>query len=114
MRSPLVSSVNISQCASDGINIISPPKSVNLLYNKIENNLGYGVSAAVLTGEIREADLSAFVPLKEVPIPYHTFGMVDMCDPHKEIIIEEKILLYFKYDNNPGRDSLFCVGDILV
>ena len=102
MRSPLVSSVNISHCAYDGINIISPPKMVNLLYNKIENNLGVGVSSAVLTGEIREAELSAFIPLKEVPIPYHTFGMIDMCDPHKEIIIEEKILLYYKYDNNPG------------
>ena len=61
----------------------------------------------VLTGEIREDDLSAFIPLKEVPIPYHTFGMVDMCDPHKEIIIEEKILLYFKYDNNPGKICTF-------
>merc|ERR1719422_2043683 len=90
MRSPLVSSVNISQ-----------PKMVNLLYNKIENNLGVGVSAAVLTGEIREAELSAFIPLKEVPIPYHTFGMIDICDPQKEIVIEEKILLYYKYDNSP-------------
>ena len=106
MRSPLVSSVNISHCAYDGINIISPPKMVNLLYNKIENNLGVGVSSAVLTGEIREAELSAFIPLKEVPIPYHTFGMIDMCDPHKEIIIEEKILLYYKYDNNPGNIKL--------
>ena len=103
MRSPLISSVNISQCAYDGINIISPPKTVNLLYNKIENNLGVGVSAAVLTGEIREADLSAFIPLKEVPIPYHTFGMIDICDPQKEIVIEEKILLYYKYDNSPGN-----------
>ena len=103
MRSPLVDNVNISQCAYDGINVISPLKMVNLLHNKIENNLGVGVSAAVLTGEIREAELSAFVPLKEVPIPYHTFGMIDMCDPQKEIVIEERILLYYKYDNNPGK-----------
>ena len=101
MKSPLVSSVNISQCAFDAINIISPPKMVNLLYNKIENNLGAGVSAAILTGEIREAQTSAFDPVKEVPVPYNTFGMVDICDPHKEIVIEERILLYYKYDNNP-------------
>ena len=71
--------------------------------NKIQDNMGVGISAAVLTGEVREADLSAFVPLAEVPIPYHTFGMVDICDPHKEIIVEERMLVYYKYDNNPGK-----------
>ena len=101
MKSPLISSVNISHCAHDGINLVSPPKNVKLLWNKIENNLGTGVSAAVLTGEIREAENSAFKPLKEAPIPYNTFGMVDICDPHKEIEVEERVLLYYKYDNNP-------------
>ena len=56
MKSPLISSVNVSHSAHDGINIISPPKTINLLYNKIENNLGVGISAAILTGEIREAE----------------------------------------------------------
>ena len=72
-----------------------------MLYNKIENNMGVGISAAVLTGEVREAKLSAFNPVKTVPIPYHNFGLVDICDPQKEIVIEERILLYYKYDNNP-------------
>ena len=27
--------------------------------------------------------------------------MIDICDPHKEIIIEERVLVYYKYDNNP-------------
>ena len=107
MKSPLISSVNISKSASDGINMISPPKTINLLYNKIEDNLGIGISAAILSGEIREAENSAFLPLKEVPIPYNTFGMIDMCDPHKEIVIEERVLLYYKYDNNPGNFLYF-------
>ena len=66
-----------------------------------ENNMGVGISAAVLTGEVREATLSAFSPLARVPLPYHVFGLVNICDPQKEIIIEERILLYYKYDNNP-------------
>lgn len=74
---------------------------MNMLYNKIENNMGVGISAAILTGEVREAKLSAFAPLATVPLPYHVFGMVNICDPQKEIVIEEKILLYYKYDNNP-------------
>ena len=63
--------------------------------------MGVGISAAVLTGEVREATLSAFSPLARVPLPYHVFGLVNICDPQKEIIIEERILLYYKYDNNP-------------
>ena len=85
----------------DGINIVSPHKTMNMLYNKIEKNLGVGISAAVLSGEVREADLSAFTPLSRVPLPYKVFGMVDICYPQKEIVIEERILLYYKYDNNP-------------
>ena len=101
LKAPLISTVNISKSAHDGINIISPPKTVNLLYNKIEDNLGTGVSIAMLSGEVREGDTSSFKPLKEAPVPYHTFGMIDICDPHKEIIIEERVLVYYKYDNNP-------------
>ena len=55
MKSPLISSVNISHSAYDGINIISPPKTINLLYNKIENNLGTGISAAILSGQVPRA-----------------------------------------------------------
>jgi hypothetical protein len=35
-------------------------------------------------------------------LPYNTFGLVHICDPQKEIVVEERILLYYKYDNNPG------------
>ena len=55
MSSPLLSSINITHSAHDGINIISPTKTMNMLYNKIENNMGVGISAAILTGEVREA-----------------------------------------------------------
>ena len=65
--------------------------------------MGVGISAAVLTGEVREATLSAFIPIEKIPIPYHNFGLIDICDPQKEIVIEERILLYYKYDNNPGK-----------
>ena len=106
MASPHISSVNITHSAHDGINLISPHKTMNMLYNKVENNMGVGVSAAVLTGEVREAKLSAFVPIERIPIPYHNFGLVDICDPQKEIIIEERVLLYYKYDNNPGNNAL--------
>ena len=52
MSSPLLSSINITHSGYDGINIISPTKTMNMLYNKIENNMGVGISAAILTGEV--------------------------------------------------------------
>ena len=38
MASPLLSSINITHSAQDGINLISPGKTMNMLYNKIGNN----------------------------------------------------------------------------
>lgn len=76
---------------------------INDCHFQIENNMGVGISAAVLTGEVREATLSAFIPIEKIPIPYHNFGLIDICDPQKEIVIEERVLLYYKYDNNPGK-----------
>ncbi|KAK9870170.1 hypothetical protein WA026_006260 [Henosepilachna vigintioctopunctata] len=66
-----------------------------------ENSAGVGVNILSLTGEGRESEHSSFVPLRDLNIPYQLFGLVNICDPHKEIIIEEKILIYYKYDNHP-------------
>lgn len=35
MASPLLSSINITHSAHDGINLISPSKTMNMLYNKV-------------------------------------------------------------------------------
>ncbi len=52
------------------INSSVSAKTMNMLYNKIENNMGVGVSAAILTGEVREAKQSTFNPLDKVPVSY--------------------------------------------
>jgi hypothetical protein len=59
------------------------------------------MSVVSLTGEGRESSESSFAPLKEIHLPYGLFSMIDICDSSKEVIIEEKVLLYYKYDNNP-------------
>ena len=51
-------------------NFVFAAKTMNMLYNKIENNMGVGISAAVLTGEVREAKQSTFNPLEKVPVSY--------------------------------------------
>lgn len=101
VKSPKILFVEISKTASHGINLISPMNTMNLLYNKVENSLGVGMNILTLTGEGRESEESSFTPLKELNIPYNLFSLIDICDTTKEIRIEERILVYYKYDNNP-------------
>lgn len=74
---------------------------MHMKYLKIQNALGEGINAISLSGEGRESDESSFTPLKSLDLPYHLFSMIDMCDTSKEIIIEERVIVYYKYDNNP-------------
>ncbi|XP_012253572.2 protein bark beetle isoform X3 [Athalia rosae] len=101
MKSPEVTHVSIGQSAYHGINVISPTHTIELLFNGIDNVLGNGVNVLSLTGEGREGDESSFAPIKALNIPYHLFSMIDICDTTKEITIEERVLVYYKYDNNP-------------
>ncbi|KAG8238179.1 hypothetical protein J437_LFUL014055 [Ladona fulva] len=100
-KSPVLSNINISNCASHGFNVISPTDAMKMLFNRVEDVLGIGLSAISLTGEGRESEESSFTPMQEVHYPYNLFSMIDMCDPTKEVIIEERVLVYYKYDNSP-------------
>lgn len=101
IKSPKINYVRIQKSASHGINLISPSNTMNLLYNTVEDSLGVGINTLSLTGEGRESQESSFTPLKSLNIPYNLFSLVDICDTHKEIEIQERILLYYKYDNHP-------------
>lgn len=74
---------------------------MHLFCCSIESTLGVGISAVSLTGEGRESSESSFTPLREIHIPYHIFSMIDICDTTKVITLEERVLIYYKYDNNP-------------
>ena len=45
--------------------------------------------------------MSTFDPIRIIPIPNNIFGIMDMCDSSKEVSVEEKVLIYYKYDNYP-------------
>lgn len=54
-----------------------------------------------LTGETRETEESSFFPVSKLRLPYHAFGFIDACDATKELLVEERVILYYKYDNRP-------------
>lgn len=102
-RSPYIQQVNVTHCASDGISLVSPSRNLPLLDNRVEYNNGIGVSILMLNGETRDADLSAFSPLRFARgLPYNTFGILDACDPGKQVLVEERILVYYRYENRPA------------
>lgn len=100
-KSPTINSITITNGAHHGINLVSPTDTMHLRLLNINNVLGQGINAISLTGEGRESDESSFAPLKALELPYHLFSLIDICDTSKEIIIEERAILYYKYDNDP-------------
>lgn len=100
-KTPIISSITIKDCAYHGVNLFSPRDAMHLNLINIENTLGQGINAISLTGEGRESDDSSFTPLRNLDLPYNIFSMIDICDVSKVITIEERVLVYYKYDNNP-------------
>lgn len=108
IKSPQINYVEINSTAFHGVDLISPAKTMNLLNNNIQNSLGVAINILSLSGEgmLSEdsnvmSEESSFVPLRGLNIPYSLFSLVDICDTHKEINIQERVLLYYKYDNHP-------------
>ncbi|KAL5280481.1 hypothetical protein ACFFRR_004453 [Megaselia abdita] len=100
-KNPKIVSVKIDNTAYHGINLIAPTESVDLKFLNISNTLGQGLNVISLTGEGRESDESSFTPLKSLDLPYSLYSFIDICDPSKVITVEERVILYYKYDNNP-------------
>ncbi|XP_037927279.1 protein bark beetle [Teleopsis dalmanni] len=100
-KNPVISFVTIVNSAYHGVNIVAPTKTINLNFLNISNAYGTGINMLSLTGEGRESTESSFAPLKELDIPYKLFSMIDICDPQKAHIVEDRVLLYYKYDNKP-------------
>ncbi|TMW54841.1 hypothetical protein DOY81_000074 [Sarcophaga bullata] len=100
-KTPTISAATIKNSAHHAVNFVAPSGPINLNLLNVSQALGIGVNIVSLTGEGRESEESSFTPLKNLDIPYNLFSMIDICDPQKSIVIEERVLLYYKYDNNP-------------
>uniref|UniRef100_A0A1B0DIV0 SRCR domain-containing protein n=1 Tax=Phlebotomus papatasi TaxID=29031 RepID=A0A1B0DIV0_PHLPP len=100
-KNPRISSVTVKNSAHHALNLISPTASVHVQFLRVFGTLGQGINAISLTGEGRESDESSFTPLRSLDLPYSLFSLIDICDTEKEITIEERVIVYYKYDNNP-------------
>ncbi|KAK9738697.1 Scavenger receptor cysteine-rich domain [Popillia japonica] len=101
VKSPKINFISVTQSASHGINLISPADTMNLISNTVTDSLGVGINILSIPGEGRESDESSFTPVTDLNIPYNIFSLLDICDTVKEVKIEERIIIYYKYDNHP-------------
>ncbi|KAI1309118.1 Protein bark beetle [Halotydeus destructor] len=93
--------VNVSDCAYHGIEVIAP--SGNLAFHRLElrRNLGAGINYLLLGGASSGVATIPYKPLSTSTIPYNLYGLVDVCDTNKKLIVEERVIVYHKYDNHP-------------
>lgn len=93
---PEFKNINISNCADNGYDIIAPRQNLNLQLQNISGNLGFGINVLVLNGEtsVRE---SSFLPSGPSTIPYSVHGLVDICRLEKEIEVQNRLILFYKY-----------------
>lgn len=101
LRDVALDHLNITECASNGIDIVASPGYQYIHAVNITHNRGTGVNFLTLNGQTSTADRLNYVPLGPVDLPYNVFGLVDICDNNKEFPVDGRVLLYYKYDNRP-------------
>ncbi|EEC13223.1 conserved hypothetical protein [Ixodes scapularis] len=101
LRDVALDHLNITECASNGIDIIASPGYQYIHAVNITHNRGTGVNFLTLNGQTSTADRLNYAPLGPVDLPYNVFGLVDICDNNKEFPVDGRVLLYYKYDNRP-------------
>lgn len=93
--------VSVTNSAHHGIEMISSHGKQTFHQLRLRNNLGVGMNYFSLTGSSSATRLVPYLPLKHLDLSTDIFGLVDVCGANKEIRIEERILLFYRYTSRP-------------
>lgn len=104
--------VAITNSAHHGLDIVSSQASQLMHQLRIRNNLGIGFNYVSLTGSSSASRLVPYLPLKHLELSGDIYGLVDICGAQKDIEIQERLLLYYRYDSQP-RDCIKIVSSNL-
>lgn len=103
--SPIMSNINITRCVSNGIDVVAPRHQLDIENQNISGNLGYAVNILVLNGDSTQSSVSSFTPLTINTVPYNLYGLVDICRREKEIVVDNRLILFYKY----SQSAVDCV-----
>lgn len=93
--------VTITNSAHHGLEVVTSQANQNFHQLRIRNSLGVGFHYVSLTGSSSSSKMIPYLPLKFIDMADGMFGMVNICGIDKEISIEERALIFFKYESQP-------------
>ena len=103
--SPIMNNNNITRCILNGMDIVAPRHNVDIINQNISGNLGYAINVLVLNGDSTPSMTSSFIPLSSNTVPYNLYGLVDICRREKEITLNNRLILFYKY----SQSAVDCV-----
>lgn len=93
--------IKINGSASHGIEIISPSGHLMFEHLNIRNNLGLAMNYLLLDGAANKNQNLPYKPTKYSTLPYNVFSLADICDINKNLIVDQRIIVYYKYNSKP-------------
>ncbi|VDI16459.1 Hypothetical predicted protein [Mytilus galloprovincialis] len=94
---PVLENINITRCVWNGIDLVSPRYELEVRNVNASGNLGTGINVLMLNGESSDDETSSFTPLIINTVPYYMNGLIDICRMEKEIHLENRVIVYYKY-----------------
>lgn len=93
--------ITINGSASNAIEVISPTGHLLFEHLNILNNLGVGMNYLLLDGAANKNLNLPYKPTKVSTLPYNVFSLADICDINKNLVVDQRIIVYYKYDSKP-------------
>ncbi|CAD5229908.1 unnamed protein product [Bursaphelenchus xylophilus] len=98
-RNPILENVNVTNSSMHGLQIIAPRENVILTRLNISDNPGQGLN--ILSMNLQAAQNGGQTSKGPLNLPYNVPGMLDVCSGGKEVMVGNRILVYYKYDSKP-------------
>lgn len=99
-RTPLISNCAIRQSASHGLEFLQSRTTV--IFNKlhIESSAAYAINSVQMNVQSTDQRSSFRVLNKNTLSNENIFSLVDICDPHKYYDLDQRIIIYYRYDTH--------------
>lgn len=91
--------VTVLNSAHHAIEAVAPERHVIFHNLHLAENLGAGLNYLVLNGASTGLSTLPYTALKASTLPYNVFSFVDICDTNKNLEIDQRIIMYYKYDS---------------
>jgi hypothetical protein len=98
-RTPTISFCNIIESSYHGLEFLQSKTTAIFNKLKITSSMGYGINSLQLNVQSTDQK-SSFSLLNKNTLSFeNTFGMIDICDPHKHYNLDQRVIIYYKYSN---------------